>query len=46
MNGFPRFPPALQGQTADEAETPALPLANGLEFGGGSDDFSHDARLS
>ena len=43
---FTRFAPTLQRESADDSETPALVLAERLQFHGGSDNFSHGARLS
>ncbi len=46
VNGLSRLAPALQSQSADEAELPALALANRLQFSGGLDNFIHGSPLS
>jgi hypothetical protein len=46
INGFARLAPAQQGEPADDAETPPVPLAESLKLGGRTDDFNHGVWLS
>jgi len=46
INRLAWFTPPLQSKAANETETPALGLADGLKFRRGSDDLNHGVWLS